>query len=358
MIELLTDNTAVNNEPDEMVNITDDDIKDNVEPDILSSIIDDNKIQEIENTISSLPFMKAVYYRKYLYYQLKNLDNMKKTLDSLKEFKASADENIKKYADGDDDLLKAIYAEEEDVSKKINDANTIDDQLEEIDVEKSAEEIYNNYDKYVENINRVLKLVNDHIDKYKEVAQSTSFLNSELISMLNSKLNDLNPNGLNYEFNKNKILKIIDIYNNRLSLDYLDSKLDKFLLINKKYLNKVFDKKEISLMLSGRRNKLINRLYGVYGRNMVQSVFSTLYKIFDKDILETYLFLAYLLKLLESNKKTADDNWVKIFMLNISDINNNIFDIGDGQEYLNNVDKVFHERIKKYFDSNKNRLAK
>ena len=354
--ELLID--TIGQAEEEILEIDTENDKNIIESNILSDIIDDSKLEELQNKISTLPFMKAVYYRKYLHYQLKNLDNMKATLDSLNEFKESMDTTIKNEIGDNDDFMKAIYGNEEDVSKKIDDTNNIDNSLEKIDLDKSAEDIYNNYDKYVENINKVINILNDHINEYKDVAQSTSFLTNELISMLNNKLNELNPNGLNYEYNKNKILKIIDMYNNRLSLDYIDSKLDNFLLINKKYLNKVFDKKEISLMLSGRRNKIINKLYAIYGRNIIQGVFATLYKIFDNDILETYLFLAYLLKLLETSKKTSDDNWIKIFILNISDINNNIFDIGDGQEYLNTVDNVFHERIKKYFDSNKIRLSK
>ena len=318
----------------EAVEFTNSIVKDNVTREILDeaeattnlSKFDFGEIDEYLKKLEDLSFLEAVSYKKKIDEEIarwKSCNSMLKAIADLK-----LDDTVNR------ELMKINAMEDYEFTESIDDFEShYDDKLNMIS-------------------NKLVEMVNSH----KHEMDSTSFLTNEMIHLMKVKLDKLDPNGINYEYNKTRMETVIKAFSNRRDLSFLGYKLEVYLKTSKNNIKRDFRDNE-STINNNRRTKVINDLIRFFSEDIVYAIYERLMCAFNDDIYATYIMMGFLAKIMNTEKKTSKDIWAKVFALNLSDIYNNIFDIdilADGEDsYMRKIEKKFYPEIKKFLDSQK-----
>lgn len=317
---------------EESTKFTDSIISDNATKEILDEVeattklssMDFGNIDEYLNQLSQLSFLEAISLRKKVDTEIASWKSCRASIDAIAQLKL--DDNI---------------------NREIMQNNT----MSEYDIDTTVEDFDKCYEGNLDKLNRIAETLGKIITEHKSEINSTSFLTNEMVSLMQKKVAKLDPAAQNYEFNKIRMERVIRAFQNRMSLVYIHDKLETFLKTNKKYIKKRFrdDKSKIQ---SYQRTKPINELVRFFNNDMIYNLYETLANIFMKDYDKVYLMLVFLAKVMNTEKSTGNNAWIKVFILNISDINGGIFDIGNSEEYFENFDHIITPVIDEYFTKN------
>lgn len=301
-------------------------ILDEAEADTNLSNFDFGDISEYLTKLEDLSFLEAVSYKKKIDAEIARWKSCKSTLDMVAELEL--DDNINR------ELMRINAVEHYQFSKTVEDFES----------------------HYLENVGKLdqisAKLV-AIINHHKHEMDSTKFLTDEMIHLMKNKINKLDPENLNYTYNKTRMETVVNAFENRKDIEYLVRKLTTYLKTNhgtiKKYLRD--DAKILNNVRSGgKRTKIINDLLRFFNESIVNAMFVELQLAFDDDLLAVYLMMGFIAKIMNTERKTAQDIWGKVFALNLSDINNDIFDIEEEEEtpYTDKITDVIYPILEEY----------
>lgn len=291
------------------------------------SKFDFGNIDEYLVKLEDLSFLEAVSYKKKVDSEIARWKSCKSMLKAISDLKL--DDTVNR------ELMKINAMEE----YKFNDSIE--------DFESHYEE---NLNKLTQIAEKLVSLVNSH----KHEMDSTSFLTNEMIHLMKVKLDKLDPSENNYTYTKNKMETVIAAFQNRKDLTFLKYKLEMYLKTSKSNIKRDF-RENATLINSGRRPKCINDLIRFFSEDIVYALYERLMYAFSDDVYAVYLMMGFLAKVMNTEKKTSKDAWAKVFILNLSDIYNNIFDLEAGPRsvYMQSIEDVFYPLIAKFLATQK-----
>ena len=285
------------------------------------SQFDFGDISEYLTKLEGLSFLEAVSYKKKVDAEIARWKSCESMLKAISELRL------------DDTTNRELM--------KIN-------AMEDFKFMESVEDFESHYD---ENMDKLLKISNKLVaivNAHKHEMDSTRFLTNEMVHLMKGKIDKLDPNDMNYDYNRTRMETVKNAFENRLDLSYLRWKFETYLMTNKNNIKKDF-RDNAALLNGGRRSKVINDLIRFFNEDIVYSLYERLMYTFSDDTAATYLMMGFIAKIMNTEKKTSKDVWAKVFVLNLSDIYNNIFDIDiENYEYIDNIKESFYLVIKRF----------
>ena len=222
--------------------------------------------------------------------------------------------------------------------------------LNKYDFSETADQFDAVYESNMEKFEQMIKVLQEIIDKNQ--TQSTQFLTNELIHLIDSKSENLPEDATNREFILKKMEVIRAAFADRTDLTYLDNKYTTFLEVNKKRIRKEF-KDSAKTIQSRRRTKYINDLVRLFSEKIAYGYYAEIMKCFHDDTDCVYLFTYFLMKVMQNDKQNGKNTWVKVLIMNLSDIHAGIYDIGDGSGYEDKISNTFYGVTKDFINKNK-----
>ncbi len=307
-------------------------VKDNATKEILDeaeattnlSQFDFGDISEYLEKLEMLSFLEAVSYKKKVDSEIARWKSCESMLKAISELKLDDTANR--------ELMKINAMEQYNFMDSIDDFET-------------------HYDENMDKLNQIATKLASMINEHKHEMDSTKFLTNEMIHLMQGKIDKLDPSGLNYQYNKSRMEIVVDAFQNRLNLDYLSNKMDIYLKTNKDNIKRDF-RENAALLNNGRRSKAINDLIRFFNEDITYAIYERLMSAFHDDVNATYLMMGFLAKVMNTEKKSSRNVWVKVFALNLSDIYNNIFDIEDAS-YMEKVTNTFYAKIATFLKNQK-----
>lgn len=293
------------------------------------SKFDFGNIDEYLTKLEDLSFLEAVSYKKKIDAEIARWKSCKGMLKAISDLKL------------DDSVNRELM--------KIN-------AMEDYNFTESIDDFESHYEENLEKLNKISAKLVEMVNSHKHEMDSTEFLTKEMVHLMQVKLDKLDPNGMNYEYNKTKMETVIEAFKNRRDLKYLKYKMEIYLKTSKANIKRDF-RENANLINNGRRSKVINDLIRFFNEDIVYALKERLMYAFNDDVNATYIMLGFIAKIMNTEKKTSKDAWAKVFVLNLSDIYNNIFDIeylSDGEDsYMMKVEKTFYPMISEFLKSQK-----
>lgn len=322
---------------EEAKEFTDNLVKDNATKEILDegsadehlNNFDFGDITEYLTKLDSLSFLEAVSYKKKIDAEIARWKSCKSMLKAITDLKLDDKTNR--------ELMKL---------------NTMED----YDFTQTVEEFESTYEENLGKLNQISAKLVSIVNAHKDEMDSTRFLTDEMIHLMEGKINRLDPDGMNYKYNKTRMEIVLNAFKNRRDLSFLSSKFDNYLKSNKINILRDF-KDNASNINSGKSTSVINELIKSFSNDIMYGVYSKLMDAFNYDTNAVYLMMGFLAKIMNSERKSARDVWVKVFALNLADSYNNIFDIdilSDGEvSYITKIHNEFYPKINAFFKVNK-----
>jgi len=290
------------------------------------SNFDFGDIDEYCEKLGSLSFLEAVSYKKKIDVEIARWKSCKSMLKAISDLRL------------DDETNRELM--------KIN-------AMEKYDFLESIDDFESHYEDNLNKLETISSKLVEIVSAHKDEMDSTKFLTDEMIHLMEGKVNKLDPEGMNYTFNKGKMETVINAFKNRLDLTYLSTKLDSYLLSSKANI-----RRDLRNCNSNNRAKFINDLVRYFSEDIIYGLYERLMCAFNDDAKSVYVMMGLLAKVMNTERKTSRDVWAKVFILNLADMYNNIFDIEEasteeGYGYMARIAITFHEKIKTFVDAQK-----
>lgn len=279
------------------------------------SNFDFGDISEYLTKLESLSFLEAVSYKKKIDSEIARWKSCKSMLKAISDLKLDDTTNR--------ELMKINAMEDYKFTQSIDDFET-------------------HYEENLDKLNQISNKLVEMVNAHKHEMDSTKFLTDEMIHLMKGKIAKLDITDINYEYNRSRMQTVVDAFENRCDLSYLQRKFEIYLQTNKKDIKRSF-KEDIPYLNNGRHTKVINDLIRFFNEDITHALYVNLNDAFD-DIYATYLMMGFIAKIMNTEKKTSQDVWAKVFALNLSDIENDIFDIDTDTEfvYVNEIRMAFY----------------
>ena len=305
---------------------------DNATADILSETANDNivyknydmsDLDKYTECVDSMTMLESISLKNSVTKELNRLESCHTMIKAVSDLR----ENFDVVAPGKEPTMMDRKAAGTNVDKQILTANYLD----EYGYNESAEEFAQLYDAYKPKLEALAKKIDEHIDSCKDKAASTKYMTNDFLHIIDKKINDMKSTDINYEYNLKKLQTLKNAFSNRTDLTFLTNKL-KLFIQNKSHL------KNLAKAMTGTFSGIASKL----NKNFSEKSLSALIKVIDRDFsCDMYYiipFLYFLDYICTSEAKSNNDVWVKIFVLNMSDINNDIWDLDmNDSEYEHSV---------------------
>lgn len=230
----------------------------------------------------------------------------------------------------------------EDLTKNIMSENALD--FNEIRQEK--ESFLNDYDAYKEGYEELIEYIAENYKKYEGQDKSTKFLTDQLIESVEKRKKKLEDSDASDASDNDREIqrleKTIEIYSNRTDLSYIERKLQNTATlkrIKKEYLDN--SRKSI--------RKGVKNLMGTFSQEQIIAFEEIMIGLFGDRLLGD-IFVIHMAHLYKTEARHNDHTRIRVMIMNLIDIQNGIFDIGDPEEYLTSI-----KNLRGYYitDSNK-----
>ena len=311
--------------PDEMTN------------DVLTTAADDNIIyknydmsdlDKYMEKINTMSMLEAVSLKNSVTKELNRLESchtMVKTVANLRD-------NFDVVSPGKEPSAIDHKNAGTNVNKDIMTANYLDD----YGYQESADEFNKLYDVYQPKLTALIETLNKHIDECSKQAASTKYMTNDFLHIINKKINNMKSTDMNYDYNMKKLQMLKTAFENRTDLTYLKNKLEVFSK-NKTHL------KNLAKAMNGTFSDITSKLNGNFAKKTMSAFIKEIDDNFVGDMYYNITFLYFLNYVCTSEAKTYADAWVKIFVLNASDIHNDIWDLDiPAEKYMANTVKEFY----------------
>ncbi len=298
-------------------------IKGTVDDTVVYGEYDTSSIDNYIEKLDSLSLLECVSLKKSITGELSKLESCKTMLDAVDEMRQNFDFN----APGKQVTAMDAKNAGKDINKDIMAANYLD----EYGYDKDADEFKQFYATYQPKFTNLIEKIDVKIKSLKELADSTEYLTNDMVTVVDKKLRLLDQNGTNYEYKKVRLERVRDAFANRTNLDYLFNKFKNFAM------NKGSVRTMVRAINNGSFSNITDNLRKDFTEDNLNSVIylmSTVLGFTDKEII---CFIYFLNKVCGSEAKTNFNVWVKVFVLNLTDIASGFYDLKvmDRMDYLN-----------------------
>lgn len=197
-------------------------------------------------------------------------------------------------------------------------------------------------------LKKIAAVLNVYIDESKEGLGTTSFTTTEMVALMRKRIADQDSNDPGYAESVKHANTLIDIFEHRTDFEFLRNRIEIYLKTNKKNLKRAFG--EIS---GSKMPKCMKTLVRNFGYSTMYRVWYTLIFQFGQNADATFVMMNFLAKLLDTEKKTGASGWAKVFILNMSDIQRDVFDLEDPTTYLCKIPEHLLKPILDFLKNNK-----
>lgn len=328
---------------------------DSMTADILSTTADDNIVyknydmSDLDKYIEKIPTMtmlEAVSLKNSVTKELNRLESCHTMVKAVGELR----DNFDVVTPGKEPTMLDRKNAGTNVDKKILTANYLD----EYGYNESAEEFKELYDAYQPKLTSLVEAIDKHIEECSKQASSTKYMTDDFLHIINKKIDNMKPTDMNYDYTMKKLQVLKTAFENRTDLTYLSDKLSLFIQ-NKTHL------KNLAKAMNGTFTNIGGKLRSNFTDASMNSFLNGMEAVFGQDI-EAVIILTYFLNYVCSTEaKSNADAWVKVFVLNITDIRRGIWDMDiHFDKYLARVDSAFYpqiEEVKKYLYARKVKIS-
>lgn len=286
-------------------------------------------ITEYLETIKSLSFFEAASLLKRVdkeYIRWKSCYNM---LNAIKNLKLDDSQN-----------------------RQLMEVNALD----QFEFSESMEDFEKVYDTNINKFEQIIKILKD-ITNQNNGNSTTSFLTNEIVALLEKKMDKLPTNVTNYEYTIRKVTTIVNAFKNRLDVTYLLNKYLTYLTTQKSKIKRFF-KDDAKSIQQEKKTKVMNDLVRNFSTGIAYGYLNQLHKVFNDNSDAVYLFTNFLIKTMKSESNTGNDTWVKVLVMNLSDIEGKVFDLDDPDKYLEKINDSFYNITMNFLGQNKLTLNK
>lgn len=329
--------------PDEMTN------------DVLSTAADDNIIyknydmsdlDKYMEKINTMSMLEAVSLKNSVTKELNRLESchtMVKTVANLRD-------NFDVVAPGKEPSAIDRKNAGTNVNKDIMTANYLDD----YGYQESADEFNKLYDAYQPKLTALIETLNMHINECGKQAASTKYMTNDFLHIINKKINNMKSTDMNYDYNMKKLQMLKSAFENRTDLTYLKNKLE-FFSKNKTHL------KNLAKAMTGTFSDVASKLNNNFATKTMSAFIKEIDEFYNGNMYWAITILYFLNYVCTSEAKTNNDAWVKIFVLNATDIHNGIWDLemsieDYGTEIVKNINLSIHN-IANYLMERKTKIS-
>lgn len=266
----------------------------------------DAYIKDIEN----LSYLELVSLRNQMHGNIERIESCKAAMDQLKS-----------------------------AAVQLNSAAAMANCLDHYGIDLTADEFYEMYGLYMPKMKQITDLCSISIKGIGPRANSTKYMTGNMILVLEKRLFSLDSTNAANASRIKELTTNIDIYKNRTD----------FTWIGKKLTNMIQNKKQLRLMVKALASGTVSDIFGTLAQHFAPVNLGG-FVTYLQDRLEyedgDILALLYCLnRILDVKASGGEETWVKVFVLNISDIMGNIYDL-----------KVTAEELQESLDSMLNTL--
>ena len=251
-----------------------------------------NELDEYINGIGDLSYLELIALRNQMHGNIERIESCKAAMDQLNSAAA-----------------------------KLNSAAAMANCLDHYGIDLTSDEFFEMYGLYMPKLRQIIDLCTMHIKGIGSRANSTKYMTANMVLVLEKRLyalDNTNPE------NASKIKELatnIHIYNNRTDFEWIGKKLS----------NMIQNKKQLRMMAKTMSSGTISDMFGSLARHFAPVNLGG-FVTYMQDRLEyedgDILALLYCLnRILDVKVSGAEETWVKVFVLNISDIMGNIYDL-------------------------------
>lgn len=220
---------------------------------------------------------------------------------------------------------------------------------------ESADEFAKLYDAYKPKLDELITALNKHIEECSPLAASTKYMTNDFLKIIDKRINNLTETDTNYAYLSKSLGTLRSAFANRTDITYLKNKMETF-VANKNHL------KNASRALLGTFSDVSSKMNKNFATKTMHSFIKTMDNIFDEDRYKVLGFLYFLNYVCSNEANSNADAWVKVMVLNISDIDKKIWDLDEMTEftYLDSIKDNFMpllNRMCMYFDNRKVKIS-
>lgn len=225
--------------------------------------------------------------------------------------------------------------------------------LDEYGFKESEAEFNDIYTQYQPKLQNLIDKLNAHIKELSPQASSTRYMTNDFLHIINKHINNLATNNVNYNREHNKLLNLRDCFEKRTSLDWLVNKLDIFVK-NTNHL------KDINRAFSGTMSDIAPKLNAKFATKTMHNFVFFINSLWEGNYTMSLSFMYFLNYICAHEADSNLDAWVKVLLLNVSDMTNDIWDIDEVDEdtYAIDVRNRFAPALHKIEDYIKTRNTK
>lgn len=270
----------------------------------LSKSDKDNKfalidIEKMIELVPSLNYIEAARLNQKVKKELENFKMAKTLLDAI---------------NGMDNL--------DPMNKKIASENALSDTSYKEDTQKFLEE----YDNNIERFNMVTTELENRMKEFDSIPKTSKFLDDQMIDSLSKRIaENQEKNVLPDSAIMQNLILTKSIYENRDDLSYIERKAHVGYIITKYY-------KALKNHPEEELKKTKNAFLRIFNAKQLQIFENKILELFDSDEGATNLFMYHLYKIVNAEKDSGLYNWVKVLIMNVIDIEANIYDLPTSKE--------------------------
>ena len=279
---------------------------------ILYKDYDMEVLDQYMTKIESMSLLECISLKNSVAKELNRLESchtMLKAVDDLRE-------NFDFVAPGKEITTMDRKNAGTDVDKQIMSANYLD----QYGFTENADEFTKLYDAYQPKLKELTEKLAAHISECGKDAASTTYMTNDFLHIIDKRLNNMKSDEMNYEYTSARLETLRNAFSNRTDISYLKNKLRLF-TNNKTHM------KGLAKALNGTFSGIAAKLNKNFSPITLREFVNCMEDCFENDQIKIISLLYFLNYVCTSEAKTNNDVWVKVFMLNISDIRKGIWDL-------------------------------
>ena len=219
---------------------------------------------------------------------------------------------------------------------------------------ENADEFDKLYETYQPKLKELTDKLTDHINACNKDAASTTYMTNDFLHIIDKRLNNMKPDEINYEYTSTRLETLKNAFSHRTDYSFLLNKLRLF-TSNKTHM------KNLAKAMNGTYSDIAAKLNKNFSPATLKEFINCMEDCFDHDQMKIISLMYFLNYVCTSEAKNNNDVWVKVLLLNISDIRKGIWDLEDDwRSYLANVCNAFDtylEMITKYLIKRKTKIS-
>lgn len=223
-----------------------------------------------------------------------------------------------------------------DVDKTLLTTNYLD----QYGYKENIDEFNQLYTDYQPKLQELIDKLNEHIDQCSPKAASTKYMTNDFLHIINKRINSLSETETNYDHLSKSLVNLKNCFENRTSIKWLENKLNTFVK-NKNHL------KDVSRALTGTMSDVASKLNSKFALKTMHNFVFFINQLWEGNYNKTLSLLYFLNYVCAHEADSNLDAWVKVMLLNVSDMTNDIWDIDEVEEneYAINVRDAFNSAL-------------